>query len=56
MIYEPIPRRTFLRGLGTVMALPLLEAMAPMAALAGPVKKGRPNRMAFIFVPNGAHM
>src|SRR5689334_22760587 len=54
---EPmIPRRTFLRGLGTVVALPLLEAMLPLGALASSVKKARPNRMAFIFVPNGMHM
>ena len=24
-----LPRRTFLRGLGTMMALPMLEAMTP---------------------------
>src|SRR5258708_12919078 len=50
-------RRTFLRGLGAVMALPMLEAMLParsMAAAAGAAKS--PTRMAFLFVPNGAHM
>ena len=50
-------RRTFLRGLGAAMALPMLEAMIParsMAAAAGAVKS--PTRMAFLFVPNGAHM
>jgi hypothetical protein len=52
----PIPRRTFLRGLGTAIALPLLEGMLPLNALAQSVKKNRPNRMAFIFVPNGMHM
>jgi hypothetical protein len=51
----PISRRTFLRGLGTVMALPMLEAMLPLSALSQSVKK-RPNRMAFIFVPNGVNM
>jgi hypothetical protein len=55
VIYSPIPRRTFLRGVGTAMALPLLEAMLPLSALAQSVKK-RPNRMAFVFVPNGIHM
>jgi hypothetical protein len=30
----PIPRRTFLRGLGTVMALPVLESLLPSRALA----------------------
>jgi len=50
-------RRTFLRGLGAAMALPMLEAMIParsMAAAAGAAKT--PTRMAFLFVPNGAHM
>jgi hypothetical protein len=55
-----MPRRSFLRGLGTVMALPLLDAMAPAkllasaAALAG--EKPFPKRMAFVYVPNGANM
>src|SRR6185436_2538006 len=53
---EPfIPRRTFLRGVGTVLALPLLEAMLPLNALAQS-PKNRPNRMAFMFVPNGVNM
>jgi hypothetical protein len=57
MIYEPIPRRTFLRGLGTAMALPLLEAMLPAPSFGAPlVRKNRPIRMAFLFVPNGIHM
>ncbi|HZJ15520.1 MAG TPA: DUF1552 domain-containing protein [Chthoniobacteraceae bacterium] len=52
-----IPRRSFLRGLGVTMALPLLDVMRPartFAALAGVPKN--PVRMAFLFVPNGAHM
>lgn len=56
MSFAPIPRRTFLRGLGTVMALPFLEAMHPLSALASTAKKARPNRMAFIFTPNGVQM
>ena len=53
---EPlIPRRTFLAGLGTAMALPLLDAMIPTSVLAQSIKK-RPMRMAFMFVPNGMHM
>src|ERR1700722_191143 len=54
-----IPRRTFLRGLGTVIALPMLEAMAPpMKLLASGIAdaKQSPKRMAFVFVPNGANM
>jgi len=56
VLNQPIPRRTFLRGLGTAIALPMLEAMLPLTALAQSAPKSRPNRMAFIFVPNGIHM
>lgn len=53
---EPkIPRRTFLRGMGTVVALPMLEAMMPLSALAQS-PKNRPLRLAYIFVPNGVNM
>ena len=56
-----IPRRTFLRGLGTTIALPLLEAMASPVRLLGEtrvagVRPDRPLRMAFLYVPNGANM
>ncbi|HYR57335.1 MAG TPA: DUF1552 domain-containing protein [Chthoniobacteraceae bacterium] len=51
-----IPRRTFLRGLGAAVALPMLDAMIPVKALAGAIAKKSPTRMAFLFVPNGAHM
>jgi hypothetical protein len=30
---QPLPRRTFLKGMGAVVALPYLEAMAPIASL-----------------------
>ena len=57
MIFEPLSRRTFLRGVGTVMALPVLEAMLPAGALAqAATNTARTNRMAFIFVPNGVNM
>jgi hypothetical protein len=46
---KAIPRRTFLRGTGAVLALPLLDAMIP--ALCAEPK--RPTRMGFIYVPNG---
>ena len=49
-------RRTFLRGLGTVMALPFLESLVPARALAAEAARPSLRRMAFIYVPNGAHM
>ena len=47
-----LSRRTVLRGLGTALALPWLEAMMPTSARAAAVGKP-PVRMAFIHVPNG---
>lgn len=57
---QRLSRRTVLRGMGTALALPLLEAMAPCAslsrkALASQAPAG-PVRMAFLYVPNGVHM
>ena len=52
-----LSRRTMLHGLGTTLALPWLEAMGPLTALAAPVPQRQfPNRMAFLYVPNGVHM
>ena len=51
-----LPRRTFLRGLGACMALPLLECMMPAVSRAiGPVG-GIPRRMVFVSLPNGIDM
>src|SRR5882724_8505101 len=44
-----IPRRTFLRGAGAVLALPVLDAMTPALSAEGP----RPIRLGFMQVPNG---
>src|SRR5215510_10235399 len=44
-----IPRRTFLRGAGAAIALPMLDSMTP--ALSQEAK--RPIRMAFMQTPNG---
>jgi hypothetical protein len=57
----PLPRRTFLKGLGTTLSLPFLETLAPAAKVfAGEANAGPssvpPRRMAFIYVPNGANM
>jgi hypothetical protein len=50
---KAIPRRTFLRGVGTAaVALPWLDAMTP--AFAAQAKA--PVRLAFMYVPNGIDM
>jgi hypothetical protein len=53
---KSLPRRTLLRGMGTALALPLLDAMipalTPLSATAGnPVR-----RLGFVYIPMGAHM
>ncbi len=50
-----ISRRTVLKGLGTAVALPFLEAMMPLSTFAADAKKA-PKRLAFLYVPNGIHM
>lgn len=54
MKHLALPRRTFLRGLGTLMALPALEAMVP--AVSAAAAKAAPRRTAFVYVPNGMNM
>ena len=49
-------RRTVLRGIGTGLALPLLESMLPAQALAAGSAQTAPVRMACLFFANGAIM
>lgn len=57
-IHQPLSRRTVLRGLGTILALPWLEAMGGLTSWAAgaAAKRTAPNRMAFVYVPNGKDM
>ncbi|MGH9674814.1 MAG: DUF1552 domain-containing protein [Bryobacteraceae bacterium] len=52
---KALDRRTFLRGAGTAVALPLLDAMMPAFSRAATASKA-PCRMAFVYVPNGIVM
>jgi hypothetical protein len=45
-----LPRRTFLRGIGTTLALPMLDAMIP--ALSAKPRVSTP-RLGFIYIANG---
>jgi hypothetical protein len=47
-----LPRRSFLRGLGATLALPLLDAMTPAFAAA---TKAIP-RLGFMYIPNGVSL
>lgn len=59
-----ISRRRALKGLGTALALPLLDSMLPATAFspwgralqAAETARKVPNRAAFLYVPNGMHM
>ncbi len=53
---KALDRRTFLRGAGASLALPLLEAMVP-AATALAVTPARPiRRLGFVYIPMGSHL
>ena len=47
-------RRTFLKGMGAAIALPVLDSMTP--AFAAPRMAAAPLRLAFTYVPNGIVM
>src|SRR5437867_3936211 len=53
---KALSRRTFLRGVGTTLALPLLDAMVPpLTALADtPAAPVRLRRLGFVFMPMGS--
>src|ERR1700757_3648839 len=54
-----LSRRTFIRGAGAAIALPWLESIRPLKALAEATSSAAaaaapPVRMAFMYFPNGA--
>jgi hypothetical protein len=52
-----LPRRTFLRGAGVTLALPLLDAMVPALTAASKTQAmTAPPRIGYFYVPNGMHM
>lgn len=51
---KSLPRRTFLRGVGAAVALPFLDSMTPAFARGAAAKP--PQRLAFLYVPNGIDM
>ncbi|MBI4473772.1 MAG: DUF1552 domain-containing protein, partial [Acidobacteria bacterium] len=50
---KAISRRTVLKGLGTAVALPLLDAMAPAMTALGQTAAKPATRFGAIYVPNG---
>jgi hypothetical protein len=53
---KSLPRRTVLRGLGTTLALPFLDAMLPAFSLRGRAATKSPSRFQTFYVPNGMAM
>ena len=53
---KAIPRRTFLKGAGATLALPLLDSMIPAFAKAADPALKPPARVGFVYVPNGINM
>ncbi len=46
---KALPRRTFLRGMGAAIALPMLDAMTPALS----AKSTAPPRLGFVYIANG---
>ena len=51
-----LPRRTFLRGLGATVALPLLDAMVPSFTAVAKTAASPQRRFGAIYIPHGAIM
>ena len=49
-----LPRRTFLRGMGATLALPLLDAMVPALSAAATTPASPVRRLGFVYLPMGA--
>ena len=50
---KAMPRRTFLRGMGVTIALPLLDAMIPSATPLARTAANPVRRLGFVFMPMG---
>jgi hypothetical protein len=53
---KSLPRRTFLRGVGATLALPLLDAMVPAGTLLAKTAATPASRLGFVYLPHGANM
>jgi hypothetical protein len=51
-----LPRRTFLKGVGVSLALPLLDSMIPARTLLAQTAARPLSRLGFVYVPHGAIM
>jgi len=53
---KSLPRRTFLRGVGTSLALPLLDAMVPAMTAQAKSPAAEVRRLGFVYVPMGSNI
>jgi hypothetical protein len=53
---KALPRRTFLRGVGATLALPLLDAMVPAMTALAATPANPVRRLGFVYIPMGANI
>ena len=53
---KALARRTFLRGMGATVALPLLDAMVPSLTAQSLTAASPVRRLGFVYVPMGSHI
>ncbi len=53
ILKKALPRRTFLRGAGATLALPLLDAMIPAMTALAATPAAPVRRLGFVFIPMG---
>src|SRR3954470_5207016 len=51
--HKHLPRRTFMRGIGATLALPLLDAMVPALSAIGQTAANPVRRLGFVYIPMG---
>jgi hypothetical protein len=51
---KALPRRTFLRGVGATVALPLLDAMVPSMTAYAQTPAKPVKRLGFVYIPMGS--
>jgi hypothetical protein len=53
---KALPRRTFLRGIGATLALPLLDAMVPSMTALAATPANPVRRLGFVYIPMGSNI
>src|SRR6266576_2263874 len=54
ILKKALPRRTFLRGMGATVALPLLDAMIPSMTALAQTPANPVRRLGFVYIPMGS--